>query len=352
VRALFDARDRDGATLALVTAALADPKGYGRILRDASGAVIAIREDRDCTPEERAISEVNPGLYAIDDAFLRDAIASLGTNNAQGELYLTDVVERAAKDGRVADLGGDMSELRGVNDRLDLAHAERAMHVRIAERLAKDGVGMRDPGFVFVDASVTVEPGAFLDANVHLRGKTTVRSEARIDVGCVLDDVEVSSGAHVLPYTVASKSKIGERANVGPFTHLRPDTVLLADSKVGNFCETKKTRVGRGSKVNHLAYVGDGEIGEDVNIGAGTIFCNYDGMNKHTTVLEDGVFIGSDSQLVAPVRVGKGAYVASGTTVTKDVPADALAISRSKQENKEGLAAKLRARQKAAKKNG
>jgi bifunctional UDP-N-acetylglucosamine pyrophosphorylase/glucosamine-1-phosphate N-acetyltransferase len=184
---------------------------------------------------------------------------------------------------------------------------------------------------------------------VELRGRSCVRSGAIIDAGSILTDVEVGEGARVLPYTVATKSVIGPRAQVGPFAHLREKTELGPESKIGNFTETKKTVVGARSKVNHLSYVGDGVIGEDVNVGAGTIFCNYDGVKKHTTVLEDGVFIGSDSQLVAPVRVGKGAYVASGTTVTRDVPADALALSRTKQENKEGFASRLRSQRKAQK---
>jgi bifunctional UDP-N-acetylglucosamine pyrophosphorylase/glucosamine-1-phosphate N-acetyltransferase len=197
---------------------------------------------------------------------------------------------------------------------------------------------------VYVDAECQIEPGASLGANVHLRGQCIVRSGARIDVGCVLTNVVVDQDAVLLPYSVATDSIIGEGAQVGPFSHLRPKTELGARSKVGNFSETKKTQLGEGSKVNHLSYVGDGLIGRNVNIGAGTIFCNYDGEQKHTTVLEDGVFIGSDTQLIAPVTVKKGAYVASGTTVTRDVPEDALALSRAKQENKEGYAARLRAR--------
>ncbi|MBC7173314.1 MAG: bifunctional N-acetylglucosamine-1-phosphate uridyltransferase/glucosamine-1-phosphate acetyltransferase, partial [Polyangiaceae bacterium] len=183
-------------------------------------------------------------------------------------------------------------------------------------------------------------------------GRCIVRSGARIDVGCVLTDVEVGERAELLPYTVASRSRIGSDSHAGPFTHLRAETDLGPGSKVGNFSETKKTRIGARSKVNHLSYVGDGEIGEDVNIGAGTIFCNYDGVKKHTTTIEDGAFIGSDSQLVAPVRIGKGAYVASGTTVTRDVPDDGLAISRAPQKNKEGYSSKMRARQRALAKKG
>ncbi|MFO0695711.1 MAG: bifunctional UDP-N-acetylglucosamine diphosphorylase/glucosamine-1-phosphate N-acetyltransferase GlmU [Polyangiales bacterium] len=339
-----------GAKLGLLTAHITDPTGYGRILRDDTGRVRAIREHKDASLEERAIHEVNPGVYCIDAGFLRSAIATLDTNNAQGELYLTDVVEAAARQGSVVDVEGDMAELRGVNDRYELALCAKIRRAKLVEALARSGVGVADPDTLHVDADCIVEPDAWLGANVHLRGRTVVRRGARIDVGSVLTDVEVAENALVKPYSVAEKSVIGPSAEVGPFSHLRPETELGPKAKVGNFSETKKTKIGARSKVPHLAYVGDGILGEDVNVGAGTIFCNYDGYRKHTTVLEDGVFIGSDSQLVAPIRVGKGAYVGSGTTVTKDVPAGALAISRPKQENKEGMADKLRARMEAAKK--
>ena len=344
LRDLVDRSDRAGADLGLVTATLADPSGYGRIVRNGAGDVQRIVEDRDCSAAERAVQEVNPGLYAVRGDFLREAIAQLTPDNAQGQLYLTDVVELAANQGKVVDLRGDMADMTGVNDQCDLAVAASTRRRRMAEELARKGVGIADLDTVYVDAECEVEPGATLGANVHLRGRCVVRSGAQIDVGCVLTNIIVEKDANVLPYTVAADSTIGEGAQVGPFSHLRPQTHLGPRSKVGNFSETKKTTVGEGSKVNHLSYVGNGVIGEGVNIGAGTIFCNYDGEQKHTTVLEDGVFIGSDTQLIAPVTVKKGAYVASGTTVTRDVPEGALAVSRPKQENKEGYAARLRAR--------
>lgn len=349
LKRLVEASERSEADLGLVTFRLQDPTGYGRILRDDHGKVTGIREHKDASPDEREIREVNPGVYAIRMPFLRSAIETLSSQNAQGELYLTDLVSRAYASTGVADIEGDEEELRGVNDRLELAICASVRRRRIVHALARSGVGMDDPNSVYVDADVVVEPDAHLGANVHLRGRTTIGAGAHIDVGCVLQDVSVAPGASLHPYTVVTASTIGEGAEVGPFSHIRPETELGPHSKVGNFTETKKTRLGEGSKVNHLAYVGDGIIGAHVNVGAGTIFCNYDGFLKHTTVLEDGVFIGSDSQLVAPVRVGKGAYVASGTTVTRDVPPDALAISRVKQENKEGVAQKLRARGEAEK---
>ncbi len=348
IRRLLEVRRGDYAMkLALLTAELPDPTGYGRILRDRSGKVLGIREHKDASAEERAIKEWNAGVYAIELSFLRRALTQLGTDNAQGELYLTDVVAMASGDGGAEAVRWSAESVRGVNDRAQLAEIEAILRARINARVAASGVTMRDPGATYLDVDVIVEPDVILEAGVHLRGKTIVRSGARIDVGCVLTDVEVHAGANLKPYTIAQQSSVGPRAQIGPFSHLRPDTQLGEDTHVGNFVETKKTSMGKGSKANHLAYLGDGKIGEGVNVGAGTIFCNYDGFRKHTTTLEDGAFIGSDSQLVAPITIGKGAYVGTGTTVTRDVPADALAISRTKQENKEGYASRLKARMQA-----
>lgn len=350
LRDLVERSENADADLGLVTATIANPDGYGRVIRNEAGKVQRIVEHRDCSAEDLRIQEVNPGLYAVRAKFLRTSIAQLSPNNAQGQLYLTDVVELAAKQGRVVDLQGDMSTLVGVNDQRDLALAAAMLRRRVAQDLASSGVFVADLNTLYVDAECEVEPGASLGANVHLRGRCRVGAGASIDVGCVLRNVVVEKDASVLPYTVATDSTIGEGAQVGPFSHLRPQTELGPRSKIGNFSETKKTTIGVGSKVNHLSYVGDGVIGDGVNIGAGTIFCNYDGAQKHVTVLEDGVFIGSDTQLIAPVTIKKGAYVASGTTVTRDVPEDALAMSRTKQENKEGYATRLRARLRGSKK--
>ena len=349
IEALVGAAHEGSAPLALVTAELADPSGYGRILRD-HGSITGIREHRDCSQTERAIKEVNPGIYAVESSFLRSSLERLSSNNAQGELYLTDLVGIAAESGNVGSVSWDMLDLRGVNDRWELAEADRRMREHILREHAIAGVTIRAPHTTFVDADVHIERDAVLEPNVVLRGRTVVGEGARIDVGCVLEDVRVAAGAWLKPYTVAAQSTIGERAQTGPFSHIRPASELGPDTRIGNFVETKKTRMGKGSKANHLAYLGDGVIGEDVNVGAGTIFCNYDGVRKHTTVLEDGSFVGSDTQIVAPVTVGKGAYVATGTTVTKDVPPDALALSRVRQVNKEGYASLLRARFEAEKK--
>jgi bifunctional UDP-N-acetylglucosamine pyrophosphorylase/glucosamine-1-phosphate N-acetyltransferase len=331
----------------MLTAEVSDPTGYGRILRDASGRVIGIREHKDATPEERAITEVNPGVYLARSGFLGRALAGLTTDNAQGELYLTDIVAQAAKaGGAAAVVARDVGSLVGINDRAQLAAAEEVLYGRIADRLRKSGVTIRTSARI--DAGVAVEPDAVIEHAVVLRGRTRVGAGARIDVGSVLTDVVVEAGASVKPYTVASQSSIGAGAQIGPFSHLRPESQIEADAHIGNFVETKKTVVRKGAKANHLAYLGDGDIGEGANVGAGTIFCNYDGFRKHRTEIGAGAFIGSDSQIVAPVKIGAGAYVATGTTVTRDVPDEALAIGRVKQENKEGYATRLKARLKDA----
>jgi bifunctional UDP-N-acetylglucosamine pyrophosphorylase/glucosamine-1-phosphate N-acetyltransferase len=332
--------------LAMLTAVLADPTGYGRVLRDAEGRVVGVREHKDATAEERAIREVNPSVYVAERAFLREAVARLRADNAQGELYLTDVIAQAAAAGGVGALvARDHGALVGINDRAQLAAAEEVLYARIADRWRRGGATIR--ASARVDAGVEIAPDAVVEHAVVLRGSTRVGAGARIDVGSVLTDVVVAPGAALKPYTVASQSTIGEGAQLGPFSHLRPESVIEAEAHIGNFVETKKTTVRKGAKANHLAYLGDGDVGEGANIGAGTIFCNYDGFRKHRTEIGPGAFVGSDSQLVAPVRVGAGAYVATGTTVTRDVPDEALAIGRIKQENKEGYAKKLKARLKA-----
>jgi bifunctional UDP-N-acetylglucosamine pyrophosphorylase/glucosamine-1-phosphate N-acetyltransferase len=342
----------DGAArggLALATCEVADPTGYGRVMRDARGEIVEIREHKDLEDDrERAVREINPGIYAASVDLFRAGIASLRPNNAQGELYLTDVVAYARGAGvPVAGVASRAEVLVGVNDRQQLVEAERAMHERIARRHRVAGVTVRDGARI--DAGVVVEGDAVIESGVVLRGATRVGRGAVVDVGCVLTDVTVAEGALLKPYTVAAESTIGPRAQLGPFAHLRPASAIGEEAHVGNFVETKKTTMAKGSKANHLAYLGDGVIGEGANIGAGTIFCNYDGFQKHTTTIEAGVFIGSDSQIVAPVTIGAGAYVATGTCVTRDVPPDALAISRVKQENKEGYASRIRGRFKAAK---
>ncbi len=342
LRALAGAlSDDDAGPLGMLTCRVADPTGYGRVLRQ-DGAIVGVREHRDCDAVERLIDEINPGMYVARAGFLREALAALKPDNDQGELYLTDVVALAAEQGSVVGQSADAATLEGVNDRCQLADLEERMYQRIADAWRRAGATIR--ATARVDAGVLIEPDARIEHHAVLRGHTRIGAEAVVDVGCVLEDVTVERGAYLKPYSVAQASRIGPRAEVGPFSHLRPDSVLEEDARVGNFVETKKTLLRRGAKANHLAYLGDGDIGEAANVGAGTIFCNYDGFQKHKTVLGRGAFIGSDSQLVAPVTVGEGAYVATGTTVTKDVPPNALAIARVRQENKDGYAARLKSR--------
>ncbi|MET0385984.1 MAG: bifunctional UDP-N-acetylglucosamine diphosphorylase/glucosamine-1-phosphate N-acetyltransferase GlmU [Polyangiales bacterium] len=344
IAALVEHARASNAPLALLTATIPDATGYGRIVRDDAGRVVKVQEERDCSPAERAIREFNPGVYVVRAGFLRDALGQLRPSNAQGELYLTDLVAMAAESGGAAALSWVAADLHGINDRHELVQREQDLARRVALGHITRGVTIRDPEHARIEPTVQIEQDAVIESNVELRGKTSIGRGARIDVGAVLTDTRVLEDAHVLPYTVATESVIGPASRVGPFSHLRPGSELGREVHLGAFVETKKTQMGEGSKANHLAYLGDGVIGRGVNVGAGTIFCNYDGVNKHTTTLEDGVFIGSDSQLVAPVTVGKDAYVASGTTVTEDVPADALAIGRARQVNKPGFAARLRER--------
>jgi bifunctional UDP-N-acetylglucosamine pyrophosphorylase/glucosamine-1-phosphate N-acetyltransferase len=305
---------------------------------------VEVREERDLrTDEERTVHEINAGIYAGSVGPVRESLAALVPENAQGELYLTDIVASASRAGqRVRTVALAVDVLAGVNDREQLSRVERAMNERIVVGWRLAGATIRQGARI--DAGVILSPDVTIESGAVLRGTTRIERGATIDVGCVLTNVSVEADAIVMPYTVAHDATIGVRAHVGPFAHLRAESRLGEDARVGNFVETKKTTVGRGAKANHLAYLGDGVIGDGANIGAGTIFCNYDGVRKHTTTVGERAFIGSDSQLVAPVTIGAGAYVATGTTVTRDVPPDALAIARIRQENKEGYAARLRAR--------
>jgi bifunctional UDP-N-acetylglucosamine pyrophosphorylase/glucosamine-1-phosphate N-acetyltransferase len=346
------ARREAGAAMALVTMRPPSPRGYGRIVKDASGHVARIVEEKDASPAERAIDEVNAGLYCFDAAFLAGQLGRMTPQNAQGEYYLTDLVRFAREAGRgVVATMADHVEMSGVNDRAELAVIEAALRRELNLAHMRAGVTMRDPASTYVDAGVVLAEDVELGPQVSLHGKTVVSRGARVGQGAVVIDSTVGEGVEVKPYSHLEGAAVGARSVIGPFARLRPATELAENVHIGNFVETKKARIGAGSKANHLAYLGDAVIGQGCNVGAGTITCNYDGVLKHETRLGDGVFIGSDTQLVAPVTLGDGAYVGAGSTITKDVPADALAFSRAPQTVKDGWAAKRRAQQ-AAKKKG
>jgi bifunctional UDP-N-acetylglucosamine pyrophosphorylase/glucosamine-1-phosphate N-acetyltransferase len=337
-------------TLGLLTSVVEDPAMYGRIVRDPHGRVARIVEHRDASPAERALREVNPAVYACDVPFLRRALRRLRRANAQRELYLTDVVALAAREpGGVADLAVPFDDLCGVNNRQELAAAEEAMLQRIRRHWMLEGVTLRQPATVRIDAEVRLAAEVELGPGVQLLGSTTVAAGSTVGAGCVLRDTAVGPRVTLLPYVIATESRIERDARIGPFAHLRPRSTIGRGAHVGNFVETKNTVLHAGAKANHLAYLGDGEIGPRSNVGAGTIFCNYDGFAKWRTVLGADVFIGSDSQLVAPVTIGDGAYVASGSTIVADVPPDALAVARGRQEVKPGYARRLRERLRARK---
>jgi bifunctional UDP-N-acetylglucosamine pyrophosphorylase/glucosamine-1-phosphate N-acetyltransferase len=334
----------EAGILAMVTFEPPSPKGYGRIVRDEAGKVTRIVEEKDCSDTERRIRECNAGIYCGPARFIFESLQSLTPDNAQGELYLTDVVEMAAHELAVATISAATDEVMGVNDRVDLARADALMRRRLVEDLMRSGVTIRDPERVYVEPDVIVGRDVEIGPGVELRGKTLVGEGTRIDAGVVVVDSTIGERVHVKPYCVITESQVGDEAQVGPFAHLRPGSLLEPEVHLGNFVETKKTRMGRGAKANHLTYLGDADVGAKSNIGCGTITCNYDGVAKYRTTIGDGVFIGSDTQLVAPVTVGAGAFVAAGTTVTEDVPENALALSRPQLVIKEGWAEKRRAR--------
>jgi len=332
-----------GAPLSLVTVVVESPAGYGRVIRTYNGDLSRIVEEADATTEEKATKEVNCGIYCVDAAWLWDPLKRARADNAQREIYLTDLVEILRRDGHkvAAYRHSGADEVLGVNDRRELAAATRALHRRKADALMASGVTILDPETTFVDVDVKVGPDTILEPGVMLLGATEIGRGVTIGSGSRIADSLVGDGTAILPYCVVASSRIGRACRIGPFAHLRPETLLDDEARLGNFVETKRIHMGQGSKANHLTYLGDAEIGKRANIGAGTITCNYDGVQKLRTVIEDEVFIGSDTQLVAPVRVRRGAYVGAGSTITKDVPAHALAISRAQQVVKEGWAKKF-----------
>lgn len=346
LRALVAQRRTTNAFVAMWTTIVNEPRGYGRIARNAAGAVQAIVEEKDATPEQRAISEINPGVYCVSAAFLRRALPQLTPNNAAGELYLTDIIALAVAEraGSVATLVVDVDLTQGINDRVQLAEAETWARSHRARQLRLDGVTIVNDANTTIEADVVVGTDVTIEPGVSLRGTTIIGNTVTIGQGSVITNCRLDDGVVVHPYSVCDNAYVRSAAVVGPFARLRPEADVGVGAHVGNFVELKKTKLGAGSKANHLAYLGDADIGAGVNVGAGTITCNYDGIGKHKTTINDGVFVGSNSTLVAPLVVGEGAYVAAGSVVTDAVPADAIAFGRARQENKNGRAADLRAR--------
>ncbi len=318
--------------LALLTVELPDPAGYGRIVRDGR-RIVRIVEHKDADDATRAIREVNTGILVAPTPALKGWLAGLSNDNAQREYYLTDIVAAAVADGVevVATQPAAVWETLGVNSKAQLAELERIHQRGVAERLMDDGVTLADPARIDVRGSLACGRDVEIDVNCVFEGEVVLADGARIGANCVIRDARIGAGAQVLPFTHIEGAGIGAGARIGPYARLRPGTELGEHTHVGNFVEMKNTEMAAHSKANHLAYVGDAVVGERVNIGAGTITCNYDGVNKHQTVIEDDAFIGSDTQLVAPVRVGRGATLGAGTTLTRDAPADKLTVSRAKQ---------------------
>jgi bifunctional UDP-N-acetylglucosamine pyrophosphorylase/glucosamine-1-phosphate N-acetyltransferase len=340
LRQLVDAAGDE--RISMITARLADPKGYGRVVRDHWGKFVRIVEEKDASAEERKIAEINAGFYCGPARFFFESLRSVGSDNAQGEIYLTDVMERAARERQVVTIEASATDVMGCNDRIDVARADRVIRLRLAEALMRAGVGVRDPERLYVEPGVEVGRDTTLGPGVELRGKVTIGQGCVIEQGVVISDCVLGDRVHVKPYCVLSESTVGSGVQIGPWCHVRPGSTVEDDAHLGNFVEIKKTRMGRGAKANHLTYLGDADVGARVNVGCGTITCNYDGYQKYRTVIEEGAFIGSDTQLVAPVTVGAGAVTAAGTTVYRDVPAGALALTRPEIAFVEGWAARKR----------
>ncbi|MGH9256934.1 MAG: bifunctional UDP-N-acetylglucosamine diphosphorylase/glucosamine-1-phosphate N-acetyltransferase GlmU [Vicinamibacterales bacterium] len=325
------------AAATLVTALVDRPYGYGRIIRT-SGRVARIVEERDASPAERQVREINSGIYAFDLAPLFDGLRGIAAANAQGEYYLTDLIAQYRRRKRPVEslTVGDPTEVRGVNSRTELAELSAVMRQKKNEELMAAGVTLVDPATTYIDPDVVIGPDTVIHPGVVIQGHTRIGAACEVHAYVRIADTEMADRVTIHNFCLLVGARVAEGASIGPFAHLRPGTEVGQSAKIGNFVELKKTTLGARSKANHLSYLGDATIGPNVNVGAGTITCNYDGETKHQTVIEEGAFIGSDTQLIAPVRVGKGAYVAAGSSITEDVPPGALGIARGRQTNVEG----------------
>jgi bifunctional UDP-N-acetylglucosamine pyrophosphorylase/glucosamine-1-phosphate N-acetyltransferase len=338
LRTFIAAFEKSQFILSVLTTVVENPFGYGRILRGPEGWLEKIVEEKDASEEERSLREINTGIYCVRAPFLVEGLGEIGKDNAQGEYYLTDLVEIAKKKGLrcSAHVVSDPVEVMGINTRVDLALANEVLRQVKLKNLMLSGVTVVDPRTTYVDQSVEVGRDTILYPNCHLQGATKIGERCLIEPNAKVSDSIVGNDVTIRSNSVITESKIEEGASIGPFSHLRPLSEVKTKGKIGNFVEVKKSVIGRGSKANHLTYIGDSIVGEGVNIGAGTITCNYDGYEKHSTIIGDRVFVGSNVELVAPVKLGDGSTIGAGSTITKDVPGGALAISRTKQKNIRG----------------
>ena len=320
-------------SMAILTTELSNPHGYGRIVRNTLGNVEKIVEEKDANDEIKKIAEINTGILCASSQSLIKWLNNIDNNNQQQEYYLTDCVGLAVADGKTVEavICEDPTEVMGVNNRIHLAEMEDVFQSRQREKLMINGATLRDTSSVFVEGEVTIGNDIIIEPNVLLRGNVSIGDDVTIGMNCVISDSSIEAGTVIHPNSVIEESKIGENCEIGPFARVRPNTELASKVKLGNFVEVKKSKIAAGSKVNHLSYIGDASIGEKTNIGAGTICCNYDGANKHQTIIGNNVFIGSDTQLVAPIKIEDGATIGAGSTITRDVPAEKLTLSRSKQ---------------------
>jgi bifunctional UDP-N-acetylglucosamine pyrophosphorylase/glucosamine-1-phosphate N-acetyltransferase len=342
MEALFSHHEKLAAKATILTAKIEDPTGYGRIIRNENGLVEKIVEHKDAIDSERKINEINTGTYCFDNQALFSALKQVSNDNVQGEYYLPDVIEIIKKQGEVvtAYQTDSFEETLGVNDRVALAEAERIMRNRINQNHMRNGVTIIDPANTYIESDVEIGQDTIIYPGSMVKGKTVIGTDCHIGPNSEIDSCEIGDET-AIRQSVAHKSSIGSHVNIGPFAHIRPESNISDEVKIGNFVELKKTVFGKGSKASHLSYIGDAEVGSNVNIGCGSITVNYDGKNKFLTKIEDDVFVGCNSNLVAPVTVGKGSYVAAGSTITKDVPSEALSIARARQVNKENYVQKL-----------
>jgi bifunctional UDP-N-acetylglucosamine pyrophosphorylase/glucosamine-1-phosphate N-acetyltransferase len=348
LHSFIDAFGKSDSILSVLTTVVEDPFGYGRIIRSSEGWIGKIVEEKDASKEEKSIREINTGIYGVKASFLIDGLSEIGKDNAQGEYYLTDLVEIAMKKGLrcSAYIVADPVEVMGINTRVDLAVANEVLKLEKLKELMLSGVTVFDPKTTYVERMVEVGRDTTISPNCYLHGMTRIGERCIIESNSKITDSLIGNEVTIRSNSVITGSKIEEGAIIGPFAHLRPLTEVKARAKIGNFVEVKKSVIGKGSKANHLTYIGDSMVGEEVNIGAGTITCNDDGFEKHQTIIGDRVFVGSNVELVAPVKVGIGSTIGAGSTVTKDVPGGALAISRARQRNIKGWSKRIEQRQK------